>query len=424
MSAAATESVQPVRSRAIRTIAYRSAKRLEVRTMSRSVGRFRVRNEERGITGMLVEHGPALAHLMEGTPEAVERLWRAVLRDPRHTDVEMIADVPSDARLFGEHPLGFVASEGGSHSRRASRRRAASDAAAARASTENGLDSLPFEALFGAPEQAMAGWAQVAASTRPREMGWVRTLLTEAVRGVPDDLLRHARLLQAEGCSVEALFLNLIEPAARALGDRWQADQLSQVDVTVAMGALQLLVRQLGQDFQRQGRPFQRQGRPFQRQGRPGLERRTALVALMPEESHLVEVGLVSEFLERAGWDVACAYPVSGDALSLELRAHRYDLLAVCSSGAFERPERHASIERLVGEARCDSINSSLAILLTGRDFRAHPRLGTALGADGSLSSAGEAAGAAEAVLRRREGLTGSLRENLRRVLPDVLLRR
>jgi len=396
-------------------VAYRSSKRLATGTLEPALRQFRTRNAQRGITGMLVEHGPRFVQLMEGEPESVERLWRAVLRDPRHTDVEIVADMPTDTRLFDEHPLGFVAAGDGSGRRRSftdrlqerTVRRGASGAPAARARMQTALEALPVEALFGAPEQAMASWARLAETTR--EGASVRSLVAEAVRGVPEDLLGLARRLRVPGSSVESIYLKLIEPAARALGDRWHADLLAQGDVTIAMGALQLLVRQLGSDFQRE---------------RPSTpEARSALVALMPDEPHLVEVGLISEFLERAGWRVACAYPGSDTDLNAELGATAYDVLALCSSGAFERPERRSIIEGVVRAARAASQNPSLAVLASGRDFRAHPELAEALGADGSLASAGEAVGTAEAVLRSREGLDRPLRDRLRRLLRDVISR-
>lgn len=392
MNDAGAAQVQAVSSRPFRAVAYRSAKRLTVGSLECSVDRFRTRNQEVGITGMLVEHGPRYVQLMEGPPEAVERLWRRVRRDPRHTDVEITADVPTDTRLFAEHPLGFVAAS----------------ASVARARTEAALDALPVESLFAAPEQAMESWGRLAEATQ--ESASVRVLLAEAVRGVPEDLLRLMSQFRTRGTSVESIYLKLIEPAARALGDRWHADRLAQGDVTIAMGALQLLVRQLGSDFQRE------------RPSNP--EARSVLVALMPDEPHLVEVGLVSEFLERAGWAVDCAYPASDADLNAELGAHDYDVLALCSSGAFERPERRSVIEGVVHAARSASHNPSLAVLATGRDFRAHPELGEALGADGSLSSAGEAVGTAEAILREREGVDRTvLRKGLRRLLREVISR-
>ena len=54
---------------------------------------------------------------------------------------------------------------------------------------------------------------------------------------------------RAGGMSVEAIFLNLLAPTARHLGELWTADIVDFVDVTVALSRLQHVMTELGPDF-------------------------------------------------------------------------------------------------------------------------------------------------------------------------------
>ncbi|MCU0616197.1 MAG: B12-binding domain-containing protein [Gemmatimonadaceae bacterium] len=59
--------------------------------------------------------------------------------------------------------------------------------------------------------------------------------------------------LLADAVSVEAIYLDLLAPAARELGTRWEEDECSFVDVTVAMGRVHRVLRELSQAFQAEG---------------------------------------------------------------------------------------------------------------------------------------------------------------------------
>lgn len=402
------ESEIPERGLPLRAIAYRSVKRRD--SFEHTLGRFRARNELRGITGMLVEHGPHVAQYVEGQGPEVERLWRAVQADARHTDVELVADVAPKGRLFPGRPLAFAVARHG--------RRAGEPATVCPPGLEATAgewtriawpplgEPVPIDGLFGGVDAVMDQWSRLA--ERTHESDSIRALLTEAIRGFPDDLWQLARKLRRRGISSESIFLELIEPATRALGDRWLADRIPQLDVTVAMGALQLLVRRLGPDFRRRGA----EPHPL-----------SALVASPPGEPHLVDLGLISEFFERDGWEVACLLPSSEAELTEEVGARHFDVLALCSSSAFERPERHQAFARHVAAARRASRNADLIVLASGRDFHTHPELGEALGADASLRSAADATSVTRALLRRKEGVKEPPARSLRELVEAVLAR-
>ncbi|MEM6733413.1 MAG: hypothetical protein AAF658_17780, partial [Myxococcota bacterium] len=59
--------------------------------------------------------------------------------------------------------------------------------------------------------------------------------------------------LRQEGATLESLFLELLAPAARVLGARWENDEASFTDVTVGLTHLQQLVREYAPAFELEG---------------------------------------------------------------------------------------------------------------------------------------------------------------------------
>ncbi|WP_277924685.1 BLUF domain-containing protein [Sphingomonas sp. BAUL-RG-20F-R05-02] len=60
-----------------------------------------LRNHESGITGMLWFNGIHFAQVLEGDAEAVDAVMRRIVKDQRHTNIQIITDVTDDRRIFG-----------------------------------------------------------------------------------------------------------------------------------------------------------------------------------------------------------------------------------------------------------------------------------------------------------------------------------
>ncbi|MEO6204526.1 MAG: BLUF domain-containing protein [Mycobacteriales bacterium] len=67
----------------------------------------RARNDEHGVTGMLVYAAGSFLQLFEGEDDAVEVIWDRIRLDPRHTGLRVLQDGPVRGRLFGEWSMGF-----------------------------------------------------------------------------------------------------------------------------------------------------------------------------------------------------------------------------------------------------------------------------------------------------------------------------
>ncbi|NJK90043.1 MAG: cobalamin B12-binding domain-containing protein [Myxococcales bacterium] len=102
------------------------------------------------------------------------------------------------------------------------------------------------------------------------------------------------------------IFLDLLAPVARLLGDLWLIDLCTFTDVTIGLSRLQQLVRELAPAFE--------DGHDLR-----GFGHR-ALLAPAPGEQHTFGMHLVEEFLRRAGWDVGCVPSVRPASFSAASR--------------------------------------------------------------------------------------------------------
>lgn len=66
-----------------------------------------LRNERLQITGHLLYWRGQFTQCIEGPPSNVELLWRTLLRDERHQQVELLSRGPSASRRFPEWSMAF-----------------------------------------------------------------------------------------------------------------------------------------------------------------------------------------------------------------------------------------------------------------------------------------------------------------------------
>ncbi|MEQ8247835.1 MAG: BLUF domain-containing protein [Alphaproteobacteria bacterium] len=84
-------------------------------TLPTFLSRNRKRNEERGITGIVVHHEGSFLQVLEGKREAVNGLFETIRNDPRHTAVTLLSRKSIAHREFGEASMAFVDTAGKAH---------------------------------------------------------------------------------------------------------------------------------------------------------------------------------------------------------------------------------------------------------------------------------------------------------------------
>lgn len=185
----------------------------------------------------------------------------------------------------------------------------------------------------------------------------------------------------ARGVTVETVFLDILAPAARHLGEMWENDTCDFVDVTMALWRLQEIVHELG-------------ARMPGAAERRGGERR-ALFAPMPGEQHGFGSLMVEEFFRRAGW-VTASEPGASEAELLGLVGKRWfelvGLTVACSDHIGDLP-------RVITALRTHSRNPHLGVMVGGRVFVEQPDLAADCGADGTAADGRQAVQVAEALV-------------------------
>lgn len=197
--------------------------------------------------------------------------------------------------------------------------------------------------------------------------------------------LNYVQGLIDAGVSVEAVYLDLLAPTARRLGALWEQDACDFVEVTVALGRVQSVLRRLSRMFIADGDGDGIKGR--------------ALLACLPGEQHTLGLFMVAEFFVRDGWSVNVGPPLSElDLLSL-LRQDWYDVLGFSLSCDSHLPR----VRREIRNVRAHSRNKHIRILVGGRMFVNQPDLVERIGADGSAVDARSAPEVAARLLGVRE---------------------
>ena len=179
--------------------------------------------------------------------------------------------------------------------------------------------------------------------------------------------------LREQGVAAEALVLDLLTPVALQLGEWWEQDVCSFLDVTAGMWRLQDALHGLGSSFQ------------AAEPSKPGPR---ILLVPLPGEQHTFGLSMVHEFFRRAGWD-AWTGPVGSRAeLTATLRRQWVDVVGF-SLGSDERLEAaRAEIQAV----RLASRNPGLAVMVGGPPFVGNPNLAASIGAEDGVQAVAAAA--------------------------------
>lgn len=190
--------------------------------------------------------------------------------------------------------------------------------------------------------------------------------------------------LRERGVSIETLFVDLLSPVARRLGELWDEDRCHFADVTVGLGRLQQIMRSLSSAFGTEVDPP------------PGGRR--ALLMPAPGEQHTFGLSMVAEFFARAGWEVAGVMDATATHFQDRVKNEWFDLVGI-SAGSTTRVD---GMLACIAAVRRHSHNRAVAVMVGGPLFTVHPELVERLGADGVATDGRQAPVLAERLLGRR----------------------
>lgn len=296
--------------------------RLEIDDLA---SKARARNRSYGITGMLLYEDGRFLQTLEGPPGGLKQLWTSICRDNRHSDIDVLSEHIVPSRLFA------------------------------------GWDLLLYNRDDRPNSQSDTGQEQRGLSDQ------VPTLIDLALNGDEIGLNTLMASLAEQGWAGEAIITDLIEAAARALGDAWLSDECTELDVTMGLSMLQLAGHAVRQN-------------PTPESIRQGSYK--ILLATAPGEPHMLGTSMLADLFTESGWQVDMAFPENNEALVNQLNAQQPDAVDIGLSDALPRQHKLARLRETVDKSRFAAPEHLTVVSVGGRLFTEAAATANSVGAD------------------------------------------
>ena len=177
----------------------------------------------------------------------------------------------------------------------------------------------------------------------------------------------------AKGMSRETVFLELITPAARYLGQLWEEEKIDILEVTHGLIRLQSITHLIG---------YANQHGPL-----ASGEVKRVMIASAPGSEHLLGASIVSEFFRKAAWQVVLEVSPSARELEQSARREWFDAIGLSISVESQLEGLGDLVERI----RKSSLNPRTVILLGGPIFTVMDLKASDFGVDGISTDAQQA---------------------------------
>lgn len=185
--------------------------------------------------------------------------------------------------------------------------------------------------------------------------------------------LRFVEEMAERGVPTDAIYLELLAPAARHLGTLWEQDQSDFMQVTIGLWRLQEVLHELAPAFLHEAEPAE-----------PG--RRVFLVPV-PGDQHTFGAVVVAEFFRRAGWDVWDDPGASKEEIVRIVRSEWFSVVGL-SVSCEQHFDGLASVIRAIRRA---SRNPAIGIMVGGQPFIERPERVALVGADATAADGRQA---------------------------------
>ncbi len=176
--------------------------------------------------------------------------------------------------------------------------------------------------------------------------------------------LRSIDGLRTRGVSLESIYMGLLAPAARHLGDLWLQDRCDFMAVTLGLSRMQQLLSALSTAAASERPVKEYRGR--------------ALLVTLPKEQHTFGLYMVAEFFRRDGWDVWGGVPESTDSVLEFVMGDRFDVIGLSVS----HENSISEVRDMIHSVKRSSRNRNIGVLLGGNAVDGREDMGRDLGAD------------------------------------------
>jgi methanogenic corrinoid protein MtbC1 len=168
-----------------------------------------------------------------------------------------------------------------------------------------------------------------------------------------------------DGVTTDCIFLELIAPAARQLGQMWEQDLCDFTEVTCGLVRMHEITHRLG---------FEYQNGP-----QLGGDVQRIMLASAPGSQHFLGMTIVSDFFRKAGWDVVIEISLSEKELTHAVSNEWFDVIGIsCATEA-----QLKALPGLIRALKAASGNPEPGVLLGGPIFTVQEHNAQSLGADG-----------------------------------------
>jgi methanogenic corrinoid protein MtbC1 len=218
----------------------------------------------------------------------------------------------------------------------------------------------------------------------------IETLARLALARDSDAALAFVESLRDGGIALDVLYLELLAPSARYLGDLWDQDRNDFMEVTVALLQLHRLLHALAGSSPLESEPRE--------------PSRRVLLTPVPGEQHTFGLVMVGEFFRRAGWEVWDEPGATREQLVALLRTEWFSIVGLSVSC-----ERSAGlVAGVIHALRRASLNKSVGIMVGGQPFVGNPDRVALVGADATAADGREATLQAQNLLMALSARAGS----------------
>jgi methanogenic corrinoid protein MtbC1 len=197
---------------------------------------------------------------------------------------------------------------------------------------------------------------------------------------------KYVATLRGEGCPLTAIYLDLLAPAARRLGEMWESDECSFVDVTIGVCRMHQVLLEFSRCFD-----------PTTKSPDKG---RNALILPAPGEQHTFGIFVVMEFLRRSGWDCFSGTPATARDFRTLVEAQAYGTIGISVSTDQHVEDAKAQIHHIRQRSR----NRNAVILVGGYIIQQDPSLVHRIGADATASDGQQAVNIIDRLTRAQLG--------------------
>ncbi len=179
--------------------------------------------------------------------------------------------------------------------------------------------------------------------------------------------------IREQGAPIEVIYLDLLAPVARYLGELWENDLSDFTDVTIGLGELQKMLRDLNSEVAQSKHPVPN-----------GL---SILLVPTPGEQHTFGLAMVAELFRKQGWEVVGGPYDLGDTPQALAAQRSFDVIGFSLATSKNLPH----LNECITAVRKASKNKTVCIMAGGPLFALHPERSADVGADLVTSDANAA---------------------------------